>query len=360
MQTPREITCAQAILEATDICLEKDPNVFLIGLGVDDPKGIFGTTVDLHLKYGNERVYDTPVSENALTGMAIGAATMGKRPILTHQRVDFALLSLDQIINNAAKWHFMFGGQLRCPITIRMIIGRGWGQGPQHSQSLQALFGHIAGLKVVMPASPHDAKGLLISSVEDDDPVIFLEHRWLHYMKGPVPSGIYRERIGTAKVVKVGTQATVVATSYAVLETFRAAQKLQEAGLDIEVIDLRTIKPFDGRTILESVRKTGRLLVVDTGYVTYGVSAEMVAFVTERLFDQLKSAPRRIACPDTPVPTSPSLAKDYYPQSHQIAETLVQMVGKNLSDYTSIIDQLKQVESSRPIDVPDLSFSGPF
>lgn len=360
VSTLREISYAKAILEAIDLCLEKDPNVFLMGLGVDDPKGIFGTTIDLHKKYGSERVFDTPVSENALTGVAIGAATMGKRPILVHQRIDFALLSLDQIINNAAKWHFMFGGQLKAPITIRMIIGRGWGQGPQHSQSLQALFAHIPGLKVVMPATPHDAKGLFIASVEDDNPVIFLEHRWLHYLKGPVPTEFYREPLGQAKVVRQGKDATIVAVSYMALEAFRAAEHLAGQGVDVEVIDLRTVKPFDGETVVHSVRKTGRLLAADTGYLTYGVTAEILAFVTERAFGDLKSAPKRIACPDVPTPTSPALAKDYYPRSHQIAEAVVEMLGRKKQDYLKTIEGLIEVENSRPVDVPDLNFSGPF
>ncbi|MFQ5482693.1 MAG: dehydrogenase E1 component subunit alpha/beta, partial [Nitrospinaceae bacterium] len=185
----REITFSQALHEAADHCLAEDPSVYVLGLGVPDPKGVFGTTAGLQEKYGPDRVMDMPVSENAMTGVAIGSAMTGMRPIMTHQRIDFMLLSLDQVINNAAKWHYMFGGQLKAPLVIRLLVGRGWGQGPQHSQSLQALFAHIPGLKVVCPFSPHDAKGLLIAAVRDPNPVIFIEHRWLHGLYGPVPEG---------------------------------------------------------------------------------------------------------------------------------------------------------------------------
>lgn len=185
----RELKFTQAINEATALSMEADPRVQIMGLGVPDPTGIFGTTTGLQARFGSERVTDLPTSENAMTGVAIGCALAGMRPILTHQRVDFAVLTMEQIVNQAAKWHYMFGGRMRVPLVIRMIIGRGWGQGPQHSQSLQAWFAHVPGLKVVMPTSPHDVKGLLISAIEDDSPVVILEHRWLYNFSGPVPEG---------------------------------------------------------------------------------------------------------------------------------------------------------------------------
>lgn len=360
MQNERHLSFSEAILEATDQALGKDPNTFLMGLGVDDVKGIFGTTVDLYKKYGKERVFDTPVSENALTGIAIGAATLGKRPILTHQRIDFALLSLDQIINNAAKWHFMFGGQLKAPVTIRMIIGRGWGQGPQHSQSLQALFGHIPGLKVVMPSSSYDAKGLLLSSIFDNNPVIFLEHRWLYSVKGPVPVNFYEVPLGLAHVLEEGKDLTLVGVSYMTLEAYRTAQFFKKRGIQIEVIDLRSIKPLDKETILKSVEKTGRLVVADTGHLTYGVSAEIIALATESKFSALKSAPIRVASPDIPTPTSPALSKYYYPRSSDIARSCLKALGLKETDYTDVIEGLVSVENQTPSDVPDLKFNGPF
>ena len=208
----RQLKYVEAIREAINLCMEVDPNVYVIGEGVPDPKGIFGTTTGLQQKYGAERVLDMPLSEDGMTGMAIGSALTGLRPILTHQRVDFALLSMNQIVNNAAKWHYMFGGQTCVPLVIRMAIGMGWGQGAQHSQSLQAWFAHVPGLKVVMPVTPYDAKGLLISSIEDDNPVIFLEHRWLHNTFGDVPEGIYRVPLGQGRIARRGKDITIAAT----------------------------------------------------------------------------------------------------------------------------------------------------
>jgi pyruvate dehydrogenase E1 component beta subunit len=190
------LTFASAINDALATAMASDSKVICFGLGTDDPKGIFGTTLGLKERFGGERVFDMPTAENSMTGIAVGAALSGLRPVMTHQRLDFALLSMDQLVNNAAKWRFMFGGKRSVPLTVRMILGRGWGQGPTHSQNLQAWFAHIPGLKVVMPATAEDAKGLLLSSIFDEDPVIFLEHRWLHNMKGEVATGDYRTPIG--------------------------------------------------------------------------------------------------------------------------------------------------------------------
>ena len=193
------ITFAEAIKEALTEAMTIDPNVICYGLGVPDPKGVFGTTMGLQEKFGSDRVFDMPTSENSMTGIGIGASLYGLRPVMTHQRLDFALLSMDQLVNNAAKWRFMFGGKRGVPLTVRMILGRGWGQGPTHSQNLQAWFAHIPGLKSSMPSTPNDAKGLLLSSIFDPDPVIFLEHRWLHNMKGNVQSGDFRIPLGKSQ-----------------------------------------------------------------------------------------------------------------------------------------------------------------
>ena len=217
----RKIKFSESILEATDYCMGVDPSVFIIGLGVPDPGGVFGTTLGLQEKYGEGRVMDMPLSENCMTGVIVGASLNGFRPILTHQRLEFALLSIDQIVNQAAKWYYMNAGQQHVPIVIRMIIGRGWGQGPQHAQSLESWFAHIPGLKVVMPSNAHDAKGLLISSVEDNNPVIFLEHRWLHNTVDNVPLEGYRVPIGKARVTREGRDLTIVAHSYMVLEAIK-------------------------------------------------------------------------------------------------------------------------------------------
>lgn len=350
----RTLRFFEAIREAQDLCMAKDPSVYVMGLGVPDPKGIFGTTLGLREKYGPKRVLDMPLSENAMTGVAIGSALAGMRPILTHQRIDFALVAMEQMVNQAAKWHYMFGGRSRVPLVIRVIIGRGWGQGPQHSQSLQSWFAHIPGLRVVMPATAHDAKGLLISSIEDDNPVIFLEHRWLHGISDHVAEGVYRVPLGKARTLREGSDVTIVATSYMVLESLRAAEILSASGLHAEVIDLRSLRPLDDAAICESVRRTGRLVVADTGWKAFGISAEVLALVTEKHFGDLKAAPQRVASPDFPTPTSPGLADHYYPRAAHVAATVLSMFGRPIP--AGMFD----VPKGQRLDQPDPGFAGPF
>lgn len=350
----RSLSYSAALLEGQDICLERYPEVLLMGLGVPDPKGIFGSTLGLQEKYGAERVFDTPLSENAMTGVALGAAITGMRPIITHQRIDFALVSMEQIVNQAAKWHYMFGGTMKAPMVIRMIIGRGWGQGPQHSQSLQAWFAHVPGLKVIMPTTAADAKGLLIAAVEDDNPVICIEHRWLYGIDDDVPEGYFSKELGTARVLREGSDVTLVAASYMTLEALRAAAKLADHGVEAEVIDLRTIRPIDTQTILKSVAKTGRLVIADTGHRAFGISAEVSALVTEAAFSNLKAAPVRIGLPDFPTPTSPALAASYYPTSVDIAVASMEVLERR---YSRDLFTDKHTASH---DQPDASFAGPF
>ena len=335
--------------------MELDPSVYIMGLGVTDPKGIFGTTLGLEKKFGSKRVLDMPVAENGMTGIAIGSALVGMRPILTHQRVDFMLLSLDQIINNAAKWHYMFGGKMRVPLVIRMIIGRGWGQGPQHSQSLQALFAHIPGLKVVMPSTAYDAKGLLISAIEDNNPVIFIEHRWLYNITGIVPGDLFSVPLGKARIAKDGKDITIVATSYMVMEVIKAAEYLDRDGIVAEVIDLRTLQPLDSGTIINSVKKTGRLLVVDGACYTSGFAAEIITIVTEKAFGHLKVSPQRLTLPDLPVPASPALAKYYYPRAIDIVNSV-----RSIFNFPKQSEEEAGMVSNIPMDVPDKTFTGPF
>ncbi len=354
----RQITYAAAINEAIDSCLKEDPAVFIMGEGVPDPKGIFGTTSGLKEKYGPSRVMDMPVAENGMTGVCIGAALRGMRPILTHQRVDFALLSLDQIINNAAKWHFMFGGQACVPLVIRMIIGRGWGQGAQHSQSLQALFAHIPGLKVMMPTTPYDAKGMMIGAIRDNNPVISLEHRWLYGLKDHVPAESYTIPLGKGRLVREGNDITIVSSSHMTVEALRAVQILTKKGIHGDLIDLRTIKPLDEELIFASVQKTGRLLVVDTGWTMAGMAAEIIARVTEKMFSVLKTAPVRIALPDIPTPSTPALTKDFYPDYRRIIECVWQMLEKSPLERQSWFNELP--DDKHPHDVPDPTFTGPF
>jgi len=354
MAASSEQTFSNAINDALMWCLEEDDGVIVYGLGTDDPKGVFGTTLGLQEHYGSLRVFDMPTSENAMTGIGIGAALSGLRPVMCHQRLDFALLSLDQLINNAAKWRFMFGGRRGVPLTIRMILGRGWGQGPTHSQNLQALFAHIPGLKVVMPASPSDAKGLLMSAVFDDDPVIYLEHRWLHNMKGDVPDGDYRVPIGQANVARSGADITIVSMSYMSVEALHAVDFLAKIGVQCELIDLRTIRPIDWDTIRKSVAKTGRLLVLDTGTLTGSVSAEIVTRIVESSWNSLKGQPARLTMPDFPEATSPALTENYHVRAEHIAAKASEIVGK-IVDVSAL-----KAERTHPHDIPGDWFSGPF
>lgn len=354
----RELTYAVAIRESFDIALRRDPNVFLIGEGIPDEKGAFGTTTGLQQKHGKDRVLDMPLSENAMTGVCIGAALSGMRPILTHMRIDFALLSMDQIINNAAFWHYTYGGQQSVPLVIRVIIGRGWGQGPQHSQNLMALFAHIPGMKVVAPAFPNDAKGLMLSAIADNNPVIFIEHRWLHAITGHVPDGYYTEPIGKSLVRKKGGDITLVASSHMTIEALRAIELTAEAHVDVELIDLRTIKPLDDATIVSSVKKTGKLLVVDSSWKSFGIASEIIAQVTTGGV-VLRQAPRRLTLPDAPAPTSSALATNYYPTALDIAETIMEMTGVPKRTGDKIIKKYR-TQSHTPSDVPDMSFRGPF
>ncbi|OGH56866.1 MAG: acetoin dehydrogenase [Candidatus Lindowbacteria bacterium RIFCSPLOWO2_12_FULL_62_27] len=317
----------QAINEALHEAMARDDRTFIMGEGVDDPKLIFGSTAGLKERFGPERVFDIPLSENGMTGVIIGAALAGMRPIMTHQRIDFTLYAMDQIANHAAKRCYASGGRQSVPITIRALVGCGWGQGPQHSQSLQSVFAHIPGLKVVMPSSAYDAKGLLISSIEDNNPVIFIEHRRLYEIEDDVPDGHYKVPLGRGVVKCEGKDVTVVAVSLMVFESIRARQALAEAGIDAEIVDPRTIKPLDVNLILESVRKTGRLVIVDTAWKTCGFSAEIAALAAEECFGALKAPIRRVTLPDVPTPTTSALEKIYYPGALDIARAACDVMG---------------------------------
>jgi pyruvate/2-oxoglutarate/acetoin dehydrogenase E1 component len=349
----RIITFAEAVNEAVATAMERDRSVICCGLGVDDPKGVFGTTLGLQERFGPERVFDTPTSENAMTGIAIGASLNGIRPVVTHQRLDFFLLAMDQLVNNAAKWHYMFGGQNCVPITIRLILGRGWGQGPTHSQNLQAWFAHVPGLKVVVPTTAADAKGLLLSCIFDDNPVVFLEHRWLHNLEGDVPEGDYRVPIGKAAVLTRGDDVSIVSFSYMTVEALYATEALHRQGIGCDLVDLRTVSPIDWEMIFASVRKTGKLLVLDTGSLTGSIAGEIVARVTEECFDSLTQAPRRLALPDFPTPTSPALTQGFHKRAEDIIAVVGQMLNKELA-----VDMTTRRDC--PHDVPGHWFRGPF
>jgi len=314
----RKISYVQAINEALHQVMEKDSRVFLIGQGVTSPWYVGNTTVGLIDRFSPERIIDTPVSENGITGVAVGAALAGMRPILVHPRMDFMYYAMDQIANQAANWHYMFGGQLSVPLTIWAIINRGGEQGAQHSQALQAVFTHIPGLKVVMPGTPYDAKGLLRASIEDDNPVLFIDDRWLYDNEGEVPEELYAEPMGKGAIRREGKDATVAATSYMAIQAGKAAEILVKEGISPEIIDLRSIKPLDEGLLLKSVKKTGRLVIADGGWKTCGVGAEISALVVEKAFGYLKAPILRASLPDCPAPASSSLEKAFYPDSDDI------------------------------------------
>jgi pyruvate/2-oxoglutarate/acetoin dehydrogenase E1 component len=356
----RQITYVEAIREALNQSMEQDDSVIVIGEGVPDPKAIFNSTLGLQERFGKDRVFDMPLSENGVTGACIGAAISGMRPVMIHQRIDFALLSLDQLINNAAKWHYMFNGKSQVPLVVRMIIGRGWGQGPQHSQSLQAMFSLVPGLKVVMPTTAHDAKGMMISAIKDNNPVIFLEHRWLHHVEDAVPESIYEVPLDKAKILQEGSDITIAAFSYMSLEALIAARALfSVAGISVELIDMRSVRPLDAKTVIDSVKKTGRLIVTDTAYKTGSIAAELISQVVEGAFASLKAAPVRVCSPDFPTPTAPGMTEDYYPTPGTIADAVLSLLGKDLN--TNMYQDLMVSIARKGLhDIPNREFKGPF
>ncbi len=356
----RDITYGQAIREGLDNAMDRDPNVIVIGEGVPDPKAIFNTTAGLREKFGAQRVFDMPLSENGMTGICIGAALSGMRPVMIHQRIDFALLAMDQLVNNAAKWHYMFNGKASVPMVVRVIVGRGWGQGPQHSQSLQAMFAQVPGLKVVMPTTAYDAKGMLIAAIEDNNPVMFIEHRWLHQIKDNVPEEYYRVPIGLAKVMHEGDAVTVAAFSYMAVESLIAAKALMSCmGISIEVLDMRSVSPLDVASVLTSVLKTGRLIVADTAFHSGSIAGELISQIAEQSFGALKTNPVRITSPNHPTPTSHFMTEHYYPDPRTIVDTIVEMleVDKNLPSYLNMCEMVRRDGLH---DTPNRGFTGPF
>lgn len=323
----RKISYAWAIKEAIDQLMEKDDKVFLIGQGVTSPWYVGNTCNGLFDKFGKKRIIDTPVSEPTITGAVVGAAMVGMKPILVHPRMDFMLLAFDQIINQAANWHYMFGGKVNVPMVIRGIINRGGEQAAQHSQALQATFAHIPGLKVVAPATPHDAKGLLVGAVEDGNPVIYVEERWLYEEEGEVPEELFSIPPGKGIILKEGKDVTIAAFSYLVQKSLKAAEILEKEGISCEVINMRSVKPLDTDLLFESVKKTGRLVVADSGWKSFGITAEVAAQVSANLFGDLKSPIERVALPDAPAPGSSALEKEYYPDEQNILSAVKKVIS---------------------------------
>ena len=318
----RLLSYAQAIREAHAQLLENDPRVFIFGQGLYSPWYAGSSLKDIDKDYGRERVIDSPVSENATTGAAIGAAIAGMRPIVFHPRMDFMLLAADPIINQAANWSYLFAGKINVPVVIRAVINRGGEQGAQHSQALQAMFMHIPGLKVVMPSTPYDAKGLLIAAVNDGNPVMYIDDRWLYEETGHVPEEMYQVPIGSAQVMRKGEDISIVATSHMVSHAMTAAGKLETQGVHAEVVNLRSIKPWDQETVLASVRKTGRVVIADAAWATGGIAAEIGMTISSILFSELKSPVQRVTLPDAPAPIATAHEDMYYPDANSIVSSV--------------------------------------
>jgi pyruvate dehydrogenase E1 component beta subunit len=315
----RELTYSQAIQEALAQAMDADPAVFLMGEDIGVYGGAFQVTGDLVHRYGEDRVMDTPIAELGAAGVAVGAALAGCRPVFEFQFSDFSALALEQIVNQAAKIRFMLGGKVSVPLVMRFPAGSGTGAAAQHSQSLEAWLAHVPGLKVVQPSTPYDVKGMLLAAIDDPDPVMVFEHKLLYKMKGDVPAEPYRVPIGKAIVRRAGTGISIVATSIMVHRALEAAEILAGEGIDAEVIDLRTLRPIDRETIIESVRKTGRLACVYEGVKTLGIGAEISAIVTEsEAFDYLDAPILRLGGAEAPIPYNPVLEKAAVPQTELI------------------------------------------
>ena len=356
----RVISTGEAISEGLAEAAVRDPSIIFLAEGVEDPSAVYGTLKGIGQRIGSERMIEMPLAENGMCGVAIGAAMTGKRPVISFHRVEFALLAMEQIVNNAAKTHYVSNGQHAVPLVLRLVVGRGWGQGPAHSQSFETMFAAIPGLKVIMPVFAGDAKGMMAAAVADGNPVISIESRWAHYVRGHVPEGYYTEPLDGPRRLREGDAATVVATSYMTLEAMRAVDTLVERGVAVDLFDLRVLRPLNLEPIRESVRRTGRLLTVDTGFRLYGAGAEIAADITEHCFASLKAAPRRLGLPEHPTPSSRGLVANYYPDARRVVETLSSMLDLSAETAESALESLIAARGDLPIDVPDQFFRGPF
>jgi len=323
----RKLTMRAAINEALRQEMRRDSNVYVIGEDVGVFGGCFGVTAGLIDEFGSKRVIDTPITESAIVGNALGAAATGLRPVAEIMFMDFVGVTMDQIYNQAAKMRYMFGGKAKIPMVIRTACGAGGSAAAQHSQSLEAWFMHIPGLKVVAPSTPYDAKGLLISSIRDDNPVIFVEHKFIYDLEGEVPEDIYTIPLGKADVKRQGSDVTVIATMAMVHRALEAAEELSKEGISVEVIDPRTLQPLDGETIIESVKKTHKVVIVHEAVKFAGPGAEIAAMIAEEAFDYLDAPIKRVAAPFTPVPFSPVLEQEYIPSKEKIIAAVKEAIA---------------------------------
>lgn len=324
---PRSLRYVDALREAVAQEMRRDPEVFVFGLDVDDHRAIQGSTQGLLEEFGADRCFTTPLSEDAMTGVAIGAAMAGMRPIHVHIRMDFLMLCMNQLVNMAAKAHYMYGGSVRVPMVVRSMIGKSWGQGAQHSQGLHAMFMHVPGLKVVAPSNAYDAKGCLIAAIRDDNPVIFMEHRLLYPTEAEVPEEAFTVPFGKARQMLRGTDITIVGISNMAQECLRAASLLADLGVSVDLIDPVSLLPLDMETILASARRTRRLLVVDNAWVSAGAGGEIAAQAAEHLGGEGPLTVRRLGFAPTTCPTTPALEAAFYPNPTSIAQAAFRMVG---------------------------------
>lgn len=324
----RKITYAEAINETLREMMRKDERIFIMGEDIGRYGGVFQVTKGLLDEFGEERIIDTPISEAGFVGAGTGAALTGMRPVVELMFIDFTTLAMDQIVNQAAKIHYMFGGKAKIPLVLRTNIGAGRGAAAQHSQSLHAWFVHAPGLKVVLPSSSYDVKGLLVTAIEDDNPVMFIEHKMLYYTEGEVPEELYSIPFGKGEVKREGKDLTIIALSSMVGKALRAAEDLAKDGIDVEVVDPRTLVPLDEAIIFDSVKKTGRLLVADEGHKRCGIGAEIAATVSEKAFDYLDAPILRVASPDVPVPFSHPLEEAYIPDEEDIKRACHELFTK--------------------------------
>ncbi|MEN2995395.1 MAG: alpha-ketoacid dehydrogenase subunit beta [Acetomicrobium sp.] len=323
----RKLTMRAAINEALRQEMRRDPNVYVIGEDVGVFGGCFGVTAGLIDEFGPKRVIDTPITESAIVGNALGAAATGLRPVAEIMFMDFVGVTMDQIYNQAAKMRYMFGGKAKIPMVIRTACGAGGSAAAQHSQSLEAWFMHVPGLKVVAPSTAYDAKGLLISSIRDDNPVIFVEHKFIYGLEGEVPEDTYTVPLGKADVKRQGSDVTIIATMAMVHKALEAAEELSKEGISVEVVDPRTLQPLDGETIIESVKKTHKVVIVHEAVKFAGPGAEIAAMIAEEAFDYLDAPIKRVAAPFTPVPFSPVLEQEYIPSKEKIIAAVKEAVA---------------------------------
>mgnify|MGYP001316990819 CR=1 FL=1 len=354
MRKKKIINNIDAINEALHFSMQKDKKVITYGLGATDPGKIFQTNKNLLSKFGPSRIFDTPTSENSLVGMGIGASLLGIRSIISSQRIDFITLAMDQIINGAAKWHYMTGGKIKVPIVLRLIVGRGWGQGATHSQNFHSLFSSVPGLKIVMPTFPNDTRSILIESIFDNNPVIFIEQRWIHnFRQNKLP---YKKiKIGKSLVKKKGNDLTIVGMSYSTIQALKVSDILSKLGYNVEVIDLISIIPLDKNTILNSVKKTKRLLVLEIGSGFSSLGSEIISIVTNELFSDLHAKPIKMSFPDIPNISSSFVSAKLYYNEYDILKT----IKKNFFKKLKINNEIKKKTNSYP-DIPGKYFQGPF